>query len=503
VGTVNYPGDLSVAVVFKFKGEAVSGALRSAPDFPYLVANELVTKFEVRGVIGGATYKIARRTGKDLPRLFDDGLNTFLSGPVSGTDLDTLLAGSATYHVDLTFAYATFFDELLQEMTADASSSHNAAKPVDSAKMLGTFVRSADKGKVSITYKYATEALKNIPATLIDKEVKAASAPGKPPAVKLVFLLDFKTGIDDTKRAMMRKLIAMDWTKLAKLGKPVDPPATLPVAVSVWNNNLRVFLANQTSLARGRAIRDQIKNANKSKTALQLSSDLRNDIDQWIVTANHWGEARESLQTERHQRLLSDVFGTIHQSAWLGSPVSHLRGLGRTLNLSLEDRVALTLTWGAGHCGEHAAVSFWMLAKIIDETSAKEVSHVVLTGNANIDHAFVVYNLDVKDTIRTLTTAANNSRVDKVGDEIVVWNLRETIKANSPKQGYVMDPYLDPTVMKPKAEDLLAALNNAKRKAANKHTDFMAFNSEHPSSVTETNIKADPVATRRSKVPNV
>lgn len=498
MGMVNFPGDLSVAVVLKWKGEPVSGALVSTPDFPYLIANESVSKFELRGVLGGATYKISRRTGPGLPRLFDDGLNTYLSGPVSGTDLDALLGGSPTYHIDLTFSYATFFDELLQEMTADASSQHNAAKPLDSAKMLDTFVRSADKGKVSIRYKTATEALKNIPATLIDKEVKPGAS-GKPPAVKLVFLLDFKTGIDDTKRAMMRKLIAMDWSKLAKLGKPDSPPDY----VNVWNNNLRVYLANRTNLARGRQIRDAIKDAHKAKTAQQLSTDLRNSIDEWIVTANHWGEARESLTTERHQRLLSDVFGTIHQSAWLGSPVSHLRGLSRTQSLSLADRVALTLTWGAGHCGEHAAVSFWLLSKIIDETSAKEVSHVVLTGNANIDHAFVVYNLDVKDTIRTLTTAANNSRVDAVGEEIVVWNLRETIKANAPKQGFVMDPYLDPSVMKAKAEDLLAALNSAKRKAANKHTDFLAYGGEHPAGASETDITADPVATRRTKVPNV
>jgi hypothetical protein len=298
---------------------------------------------------------------------------------------------------------------------------------------------------------------------------------------------------------MMRKLVAMDWSKLARLGG-ADPQ---PVYVQVWNNNVRMYLANHTNIDRGRQIRDHIKDAHKSKTAQQLATDLRDDIDAWIVTANHWGEARESLTTERHQRLLSDLFGTIHQTAWPASPVAHLRGLARVLRLSLADRVALIFTWGAGHCGEHAATSFYLLSRIIDETSAARVSHVVLTGNANIDHAFVVYNLDVRDTIKTLTTAANNSRVDAVGDEITVWNLRDTIAANAPRRGFVLDPYLDPSVMRSTAEELLTALNSQRRRQANKHTDFLAYEGEHPAGATEDDITGQSVAARRARVPNV
>lgn len=497
MGVVNYAGDVSVAVVLVFKGEAVSGALGStASSYRYVIANESVTEFELRGQLGGTTHRIARRAGPGR-RLFDESLNTYLSGPVAGADLDALLDGSPTWRIDLTFSYRTFFDVLLEHMTADASATENVANPADSARILSTFTRSSSGGGVSISYRSATERITNLPLTLADKEVRPGSG-GAAPSVKLVFELDFLTGIDDAKRAMMRKLVAMDWSKLARYGQPA---ATPPVYVETWWMNVYQYLYNHTTLDRGRAIRDQIKNAHKTKTAQELSTALRNDIDAWIVTANHWGEARESLTTERHQRLLSDLFGSLHQSAWLASPVCFLRNLSDSL--SLEDGAALVFTYGTGHCGEHASCSFALLKAIIDETSGREVSHVVFTGNANIDHAFVVYNLDVSTVVRTVTTASNNTRMGGAGQRIDVWNLRDAISANAPRKGFVMDPYLDPSVMRATAEELLDALNNSRRRSSRKNTDFLAFDGEHPSSFSLDDISAQDEATRRSRVPNV
>lgn len=500
MGIVNFPGDLSIAVVLQFKGETVASALATTAaekGYRYLIANESVTEFELRAYLGGAVHKIGRKAAPGK-RLWDEALNTYLTGPVSGADLDTLLAGTPKWAIDLTFKYSTFFDVLLESMTADDAAMNNTANPADSDKFLATFTRAVNKGAVSITYKAAIEKITNVKATLVDKQV-APGTGGKPPSVKLVFELDFTTGIDAKKRSMMRKLLAMDWSKLAKLGKHDNPPSY----VLVWEKNVYHHLLNNTSLARGRKIRDKIKDDHKAKTAEQLSKDLRNDIDGWIVTANHWGEARESLTTEKHQRLLSDLFGTLHQQAWLASPVQFSRTVESMKSLSPADGVALTFTWGAGHCGEHAACSFHILKTIIDETSAKEVSHVVFTGNANIDHAFVVYNLNVKKVVKTKTTAANNSRMDGAGKTIHVWNLKDAISENAPKLGFVMDPYLDATVQKPKAEDLLAALNNAKRKAAKKHTDYLAFDGEHPSSYSVDDITGSDEATRKTRVPNV
>lgn len=499
MGTVNYAGDVSVAVVLLFKSEAVSGALGSTgTTYRYAIANESVTEFEIRGQVGATTHRIARRAGPGR-RLFDESLNTYLSGPVSGADLDALIDGSPTWRIDLTFSYRTFFDVLLEHLTAPAGATENIARPADSARVLSTFSRAASGSGVSINYVSATERITNLPLTLADKEVRPGSG-GAPPSVKLVFELDFLTGIDDAKRAMMRKLLAMDWSKLARYGQP---SSTLPVYVQTWWTNVYQYLLNHTKLDRGRTIRDQIKSANKTKTAQELSTALRNDIDSWIVTANHWGEARESLTTERHQRLLSDLFGSLHQSAWLASPVCFLRELSDNLSLSDDDGAALVFTYGAGHCGEHASCSFVLLKAIISETSAREVSHVIYSGNANIDHAFVVYNLDVSTVIRTKTTAANNSRVGGAGKSIYVWNLRDAISSNAPRKGFVMDPYLDPTVMRATAEELLEALNNARRRSSRKNTDFLAFVDEYPSSYTTDDISGQDEATRRSRVPNV
>lgn len=497
MGVVNYAGDLSVAVVLLFRGETVSGALGSSSHH-YAVANESLTEFEIRGQLGATTYRIARRAGAGR-RLFDESLNTYVSGPVSGADLDALLDGSPTWRIDLTFSYRTFFDVLLEHMTAGGGALENVAKPADSSRILSTFTRDASGGSVSIRYDSATERITNLPLTLADFEVTPGRG-GGPPAVKLVFELDFLTGIDDTKRAMMRKLVAMDWSKLARYGQPA---ATPPVYVSVWWNNVYNYLLNGTTLTRGRAIFDQIKSANKARTALALSTSLRDNIDSWIVTANHWGEARESLTTERHQRFLSDLFGSLHQSAWLASPVCFMRELQDALSLSLEDTAALVFTYGAGHCGEHAICSYTLLKAIIDETGGREVSHVVFTGNANIDHAFVVYNLDVETVVRTVTTASNNTRVGGAGRPIHVWNLREAIAKNDPRKGYVMDPYLDPSVMRATAEELLAALHSSRRRSARKDTDYLAFELEHPASYRIEDISTQDEATRRARVPNV
>jgi hypothetical protein len=66
-----------------------------------------------------------------------------------------------------------------------------------------------------------------------------------------------------------------------------------------------------------------------------------------------------------------------------------------------------------------------------------------------------------------------------------------------------MDPYLDPSVMKPTAAELLAALNSAKRKGQGKDTDFLAFAGEHPSAFTEDDIRAKSEAERSSLVKHI
>ncbi|RKI05997.1 hypothetical protein D7Y15_31965 [Corallococcus sp. AB030] len=499
MGIINYPGNLSPAVILTWQGETVANAISTTlKKFPYTLANESVTEFTITAATSAKTLTLTRKAAKGQ-RFFNETLNTFTTAPTSGLGLEDLVAAGtkANCTIDLTFTYARFFDALLDQMTLTGPASNNLANPSDSKAILDTFTHAVPSGKITIGYKTATQSLKALPCRLVKSDVKPGPA-GKPPAVTLTFELDFLTGIDAVRREAMRKLVAMDWSKIARLG--TDAASGKP-EIKLWRQNVMAYLVNYTDMARGEQFRAGLVSRHKGKSAVVLATDLRDDIDGLVVTANHWGQAREDLKTERHQRLLSDLFGTLHQSTWVSSPVSFLREIGSTYGFNVHKSAALALQYGSGHCGEHAQVSFSVLADIIKSPGA-QVSHAVFTGNANIDHAFVVYNLDVATVVQTLATAANNTRVKK-GEEIKVWNLRDAITKNSPKLGYVMDPYLDKTVMKPTADELLTALNNKARKASVKDTDFLAFAGEYPSSFTTDDLRKKTEAERKKLVKNV
>lgn len=497
MGVINFAGTLPVAVVLQWKGELLTDAVSDTKrDFRYVIANESVSEFDITAVANGVTTHIHRRASRGR-RFFDDALNTYTTSPVSGTALDDLIAAgaAAAYTIDLTFTYRTFFDVMLTQMTRTDADLHNLANPNDSQAILDTFVHSRAHGEIRITYHSATESIRALPCTLVDQEVTPRR--GRAPAVKLVFELVF-TPFDAARREMMRKLIAMDWSKLARFGRPENEAVPF---VAAWIQNVQSYLINHTDISRAADMFDSIVARHVGKTSQALSVDLRDDIDHHLITANHWGQAREDLQTERHQRLLSDLFGTLHQSAWFASPVAHLRSIVLLLRPSLETHAQMVLQYGTGHCGEHAIVSFAILAELIDAPDS-QVTTAVKGGNANIDHAFVVYDLDVDVVLKTKTTSSANSRVPRVGTPLHVWNLRDAI-ARTQRTGFVMDPYLDTTVMRSTASELLTALNNRRRRAAGKHTDFLAFDNQHPRVVTLEDITSLSEAERRRRVPNV
>ncbi|HEX8706136.1 MAG TPA: hypothetical protein VF815_45295 [Myxococcaceae bacterium] len=487
-----YPGKFSAAVFLAWKGPFIANAVgRKYKDYHYVIANELVTGFTIRANAGKETVMLTRKVSPGV-QLFDHTLNTFLSDPTAGAEFDKLIAsGPGTKClIDLEIKYSSFFDAMLDQMTLQSADLHNLAYPKDSDTILKTFTHSRAGGKVSIKYKEQTLKLTELPCTLLSSEVKPGLK-GTPPEVKLFFLLT-------PQRKDMRNLIAMDWSMLARHGK--KDTYSQP-HIKLWWNNVYIYLVNNTDLTRGEKFRSKLVSDHKAMTAKELATSLRNSIDRYIVTANHWGEARESFATEKHQRLLSDLFGTLHQQVWLASPVNFLRSIQKDFALSTDPEAALILQYGVGHCGEHAQVSFSVLGTIIKTPGAK-VSHAVYTGNANIDHAFVVFDLDVDEVIATVATNAKNTRVKK-GEEIQVWNLREALKKNTARVGYVMDPYLDPKVMKPTAKELLTALNNANRKKTGKDTDFLAFVNEAPYSVNQISYKTKPEAERKKLIKNI
>jgi hypothetical protein len=529
---INFSGKLPVAVVLQWKGETHPNSLTTFFDsFRHVIANDLLSAFTIN-VAGGSPTTITRKATKAKPQ-FDDALNTYTTDPASGPALDELLApliarsAPIACTIDLSITYFTFFDKLLQQMTRTDADLHNLANPNDSAAILNTFVHSAAGGNITITYKQTTEKLTGIPCRLVDASVTPRT--GKAPGVKLVFELDFLPA-DDTKREMMRKLIAMDWSKLARFGQAITAGKTMSPKVEVWYNNRNVYVHNRTDIVRASKFLDTISARHETKSPKDLASDLRDDIDLHLVTANHWGQAREDMKTERHQRLLSDLFGTLHQKVYLASPVNCLRQIEALLDapaINAKARfrpgvplpgdlyAAMALQYGVGHCGEHAQVSFEALIRIIVLGPATaQVSVCVRGGLANIDHDFVVYQLQVLDVVRTVPTAKNNTRFKNATNPTPpysVYNLSDAIAANAPRDGFIMDPYLDKTIMKPTAKELLDALNRPDRKKAKKHTDWLAFEDEFPNpkgpapqpQLTVDDITTLPPADRLLIVPNV
>jgi hypothetical protein len=123
------------------------------------------------------------------------------------------------------------------------------------------------------------------------------------------------------------------------------------------------------------------------------------------------------------------------------------------------------------------------------------------------DESYVLANeslteLKVTGFFATKTTNPNSNRA--VGTEITVFDLRATLAANPAGTGFVMDPYLDKTVMKPTADELLIALNRPDRQKSGKATDFLAFTDFHPLPLPPgTDLRGRPDSIRKSLVPNV
>jgi hypothetical protein len=212
-----------------------------------------------------------------------------------------------------------------------------------------------------------------------------------------------------------------------------------------------------------------------AKPVLETVKVVRDAVDARIITANHWGDVREDWNTERYERKLSDVFGGIEKSKWWASPVRFIRGFADGLTFSLEERVAMILQFGTGHCGEHAATSFSVMKALMDAGNAK-FEAVVWSGNTNVDHAFVVGGIRVRDALRITRTIKVGG--EEPGVSITIFNLRDTLLQNPGKSGFVLDPYLAPSVQAKTCTDLLASLNAKRRKK--KKTDFLRIENQYP-----------------------
>lgn len=179
------------------------------------------------------------------------------------------------------------------------------------------------------------------------------------------------------------------------------------------------------------------------------------------------------------------------------------RDLARIYGLSLDGQAAMALQYGTGYCGEHSRTSFSILRTIM-ATPGNQLESIVLSGNANIDHGFVLCNLKVTHAIFTTATSSANTRVS-VGEDVKVFNLRDALANNSGREVFVIDPYLDKSMMSATTDGLLRSLNSKKKQRRGKDTDFLMFQLQFPvpADFATDDIRDRSVAERMTRVKNV
>ena len=523
MAVLNFSGSFPVAVVLHWKGDVIQHALSDfitaantrtrIRDHEYVIANELVWGFSIAAnePNNGPPIVTIDRKAEPGKRFFDDKLGTYTTNDVSAAALEKLIGfGSvAPCTITLMFTFESFFNHLLLQMTRVDAAPDNLAKPSAfvSQTILDSFVHTTPGDKVHIDYKRQTTIASDIPCRLSGTQVQPnPNDPKGPPSVKLTFDLDLIPR-GSVQRDLMLQLIALDWTQLARLKR--DPDLDLPTHAETWFENVRSYLYNHTDMRRGERLRAEMYLRHTGKEPAVLVKELRDDIDRHLITANHWGQRREDMKTEHYQRLLSDLFGTLHQSAWHASPVAFARSVTRSRDVQLtrNQLAALALQYGTGHCREHADVSFSLISDLIADPGSK-VKIAVRSGNANIDHDFVVVDLEPQAIVVT-TTTTDNSRMKQSSKhtgkdkEIWVWNLADAI-AKTPRPGLVLDPYLDLAIMQPEAQKLLDVMRG---KGAALATDFLAYNGVAPPAADATirtqDIRAKSIQERQTLVRNV
>lgn len=502
---LTYKGAVSPAVYLCFRTKKNANAHADADDSQvYWVANECLKQWDIVADTGSRVIHIRRKAGKKR-RLFDSKLNTYISSPISARDLNDIYdaekAGTLKTHITVRLWYKTFFRRLVSWLTRETGDKHNIANPDDAKSIRNTFKHWRSKGRIRVKYKTGQEKLKDIPCLLYGWKVK--TKPKGAPEVRFAVYMRIKedlTTANEDKVAI--PLIAADYSKIARYGKGASSPwvsdpsvadSGIEQCLKQWEINVFNYLFNKTDLKRGTSIRDDIVTkglAQAAKPQLDIIRTVRDAIDKHLVTANAWHQPRESRKHEPLQHALSEVFGGICNTHFRASPVRMIRQMkkiqgiikgGAEPAITFDQRVAMVLQFGAAHCGEHALTSYNILREMMMKNATVKTTLVsaIYSGNANIDHAFVVGGWQPDEIIKTKVNKSNNSK-SSVGEDIKVFDLRKAIVASGDKPGYVCDPYLSRKSIGQTGIKLLAGLNSKRRRKRGKDTDFLSFGAVYP-----------------------
>lgn len=492
---ISYSGSISPAIWLSFKGHKATGAHTDADDdYAYNIANECLYQWEIIFDTGSRFHHMVRRARRGR-RYFNDRLNTYLNPPVSAAVLNEILhahdAGSLNIYVTCKVWYHKFFRHILNYLRRTSSDLHNLANPTDEAAVRASF---RHRGSRRYSYVREEKELRDIPAILSGYHIVPAAGGSGPPGVKLYIYLKSKEDLSrNDADDITETFVAADYSKINRFGRQranawYYSPATVPnieVCLETWERNTWQYFLNYTDLSRGERLFNHIKARARARQAggggqANVIQTVRNEIDRLVITANHWGQRREDRTRESYQYHLSNVFGSIHQSRWRASPVRIIRRLEGRHSYNYPESAAFVLQVGCGHCGEHATTSYAILASLHSGGMGALLGSIVNSGNANIDHAFVVGGIRPTEVIET---TVNNPRSGSgsIGDAITVWDLRGALTAaGAGVEGYVCDPYLDPSQIAQTARRLLTSLNSSRKRTRGLDTDHLYFGAVHP-----------------------
>ena len=545
---IDFDGTISPSLLMTFQTIKVAGTHATADEnYVYSVANSLVHEFRLEVQTPGGVVAIERHaTAKDP--LYDKERFAYICDPTPAAALQKLVdalkaASTAKASVkSLKLWTKPFFVEMLKLLTRTDADSFTLGRPDAASKTAiektfkHVFVKDQQGKDVGIVTHPANVAkeIKEMPAELLSVTVEPPLKKKGAPRVVLWVALRIKeaaaankiTAADRDEAA--RLFMAADYTKIYANGKtkgrtqwyasPGVAPTGIERELKQWERNVAHYLWNHTSIDRGKKIAAEVVDAGKNaagagKSVLDVVQIVRDEIDARLITANHWGQDREHPVKEEYQRKLSDLFGAIHQAQFeMASPVAFLRAVtdhgDQTANdpgarkaflnvdhtappVTIEDVVGVIVQWGVGHCGEHSKVSWIVMRQIMNAGHQAKFVTIIHSGNANVDHAFVVGGFRVPKLIKTILSKAYFEGAKNANKD--VFDLRAALSAG--QDGFILDPYLAPSQIPTTCKALLDKLNDESRKnrplvapdfpatpTADARTDFLAVNElgQHP-----------------------
>jgi hypothetical protein len=302
------------------------------------------------------------------------------------------------------------------------------------------------------------------------------------PIVRAHYLLD----LPDDDGSSLRSLMAMVWsTQSEQRVRPRTKAADLDEAAKRRHKALLHYLALHldTRVASSLFENCALRHAHKDD-ARTAALDVRADIDEHVIAANHFGMLRESPKTEFYQACMSNFFGHLYEKHTLASPVFLVRRLvlPQPLGLGIPDvdgaSIRLTLLIGVGHCGEHARLVLEIMKRMM-KLGNKAIKSVTLSGNVNIDHAFVLVNCVFDEILRTISRNKASKLKQQIGKPVSIIDLRKALRDFPENSNAIfVDAYMQLSVFKARLDVFLRHIDNVGRGAL--RTRYIRFLGAHP-----------------------